>query len=130
MPRITAGLAEMLLAAAVGDLGGARVELSHDACVTVVVASGGYPGSYRTGVEVSGLDAASAVDGAHVFHSGTAERGGRVVTSGGRVLAVSGLGATIAEARSRAYEACSHIGFEGIYYRRDIAQRAAEGGRR
>jgi len=130
MPRITAGLAEVLLAAAVGDLGGARVELSRDACVTVVVASGGYPGPYRSGVEVSGLDAASAVAGAHVFHSGTAERGGRVVTSGGRVLAVSGLGATIAEARSRAYEACSHIGFEGIYYRRDIAQRAAEGGRR
>jgi len=130
MPRITGGLAGVLLAAAAGDLRDATVGFSPDACVTVVVASGGYPGAYRTGLEVSGLDEASRIEGVHVFHSGTTEREGRVVTSGGRVLSVSGLGATVAEARSRAYEACSRIGFEGIYYRRDIAQRAAEGGRR
>jgi phosphoribosylamine--glycine ligase len=131
MPRISSGLAGLLFAAAQGDLGDAAVGLSTDACVTVVVASGGYPGAYEDGFEISGLEAASDVDRVHVFHSGTRERGGRVVTSGGRVLALSGLGASVAEARSRAYEACSHIGFQGMYFRRDIAERAAgEGVRR
>jgi phosphoribosylamine--glycine ligase len=130
MPRVAAGLARTLLACASGDLSGVSVELSADACVTVVAASGGYPGAYRTGVEISGLASAAEVEGAIVFHAGTQERGGRVVTSGGRVLTVSGLGGSIAEARSRAYEACSRVGFEGMHYRRDIAQRAAEGVRR
>jgi phosphoribosylamine--glycine ligase len=100
--------------------------LLAQACVTVVVASGGYPGRYDTGLEVSGLEDAAAVDGALVFHAGTAERQGRVVTSGGRVLSVGALGDDLAEARARAYEACSRLWFEGMHHRTDIAARAAE----
>jgi phosphoribosylamine--glycine ligase len=96
------------------------------ACVTVVAASGGYPGPYPTGVEIAGLEDAMAVDDAVVFHAGTVERQGRVVTSGGRVLAVSGRGDTIGEARATAYEALSRITFEGMHHRRDIAEAATE----
>jgi phosphoribosylamine--glycine ligase len=75
---------------------------------------------------ISGLEEAEGVEGALVFHAGTAERRGRVVTSGGRVLSVGAVGGDLAEARSRAYEACSHISFEGMHHRTDIAARAAE----
>lgn len=126
LPRVTSDLARLLLACAEGTLASQSVSLSPDACVTVVVASGGYPGPYGTGFEISGLEAAARAEGAVVFHAGTSEQQGRVVTSGGRVLSVSGTGSTIAEARALAYEACSHIGFEGMHYRRDIAERAAE----
>ncbi len=125
VPRVASGLASALLACAEGDLVGADVALSPSACVTVVAASGGYPGAYETGSEISGLDAAAEVEGAVVFHAGTAERQGRVVTAGGRVLAVSGLGSGLADARATAYEACSRIAFEGMHHRRDIAERAA-----
>jgi phosphoribosylamine--glycine ligase len=125
MPRIASGLGRLLLAAAEGHLNGVSAELSAEACVTVVAASGGYPGGYETGFEVRGLEAAAVVEGAVVFHAGTMERQGRVVTSGGRVLAVSGLGGTIASARATAYEALSRITFEGMHRRRDIAERAA-----
>jgi phosphoribosylamine--glycine ligase len=126
MPRIDSGLARGLLACAEGDLGDAEVRLSDRACVTVVAASGGYPGSYPTGLGIAGLGDAAAVDDAVVFHAGTAEREGRVVTSGGRVLAVSGRGDTIGEARVTAYEALSRITFEGMHHRRDIAEAATE----
>jgi len=86
------------------------------------------PGACDTGFEVSGLDAAAEVAGTVVLHPGTAERGGRVVTSRGRVLAVSGLGSSLAEARCRAYDACSRIGFEAMYHRTDVAERAAAEG--
>jgi phosphoribosylamine--glycine ligase len=77
-------------------------------------------------LEVSGLEEAERVPDAFVFHAGTANRQGRVVTSGGRVLSVSALGEDLAQARARAYEACSCISFEGMQYRTDIAARAAE----
>ncbi|HSJ49906.1 MAG TPA: phosphoribosylamine--glycine ligase [Actinomycetota bacterium] len=126
VPRMEADLAELLLACAQGTLGSRTVEESEAACVTVVLASGGYPGDYSTDLEITGLEEAAAVDDALVFHAGTAERRGRVVTSGGRVLSVSGLGRDLAEARARAYEACSRISFPGMHHRRDIAARAAE----
>ena len=126
MPRISSGLGRALLACAEGGLGEAAVPLDDGACVTVVAASGGYPGPYPTGIEISGLDEAAAIEDAVVFHAGTAERQGRVVTSGGRVLAVSGRGDTIGEARATAYEALSCIAFEGMQHRRDIAQAATE----
>ncbi|MGZ8611551.1 MAG: phosphoribosylamine--glycine ligase [Actinomycetota bacterium] len=125
-PLAGSDLAAVLLACAEGSIGTARVETSDRACVTVVLASGGYPGEYATGAEISGLEHATAVDGALVFHAGTAERQGRVVTSGGRVLSVGALGDDLADARARAYEACSRISFDGVHYRRDIAARAAE----
>ncbi|MFB3737799.1 MAG: phosphoribosylamine--glycine ligase [Candidatus Velamenicoccus archaeovorus] len=129
IPRLRSDLGELLLACVDGTLGDRRVAWSPEACVTVVLTSGGYPGEYRTGVPVDGLDDGSDRDGVAVFHAGTTERGGRVVTSGGRVLAVSALGRDLAEARARAYERCRGISFEGMRYRGDIAQRVAEEGR-
>jgi phosphoribosylamine--glycine ligase len=126
LPRLGSDLAELCLACAEGNLSLYRANVAPQACVTVVLASDGYPDVHETGFEISGLEAAESVDGVHVFHSGTAERQGRVVTAGGRVLSVSALGDGLAEARTRAYEACSRISFEGMHYRRDIAARAAE----
>jgi len=125
-PRMRSDLAELLLAVAEGELDGLRAEWSPQTCVTVIAASEGYPGAYPTGREIRGLDEAGEVEGATVFHSGTAERQGRVVTSGGRVLSVSGLGDSPAEARDRAYEALSRISFDGMQFRRDIAATVEE----
>jgi len=94
--------------------------------VTVVLASGGYPGTYETGREIFGLSEAAALESVSVFHAGTTEQDDRVVTAGGRVLAVSALGPTLSEARARAYEACGLLSFDGMQYRRDIAERAVE----
>ena len=121
VPRLRSDLGEMFLACAEGNLGRYRALLSPEVCVTIVAASGGYPGRYETGFEVEGLAEAEAVDGVLVFHAGTEERGGRVVTSGGRVLAVSALGGDLVDARRRAVEAISRIRFEGMVYRSDIA---------
>ena len=126
MPLLATDPAELLLACARGSLDDGPVALDPLACVTVVLASGGYPGEHRTGFEISGFEAAAAVDGATVFHSGTVERRGRVVTAGGRVVSVSAVGGSLAEARDRAYEAASHVRFEGRYHRTDIAARAAK----
>jgi len=128
VPRLRSDLGELLLACVEGNLSSYRAMFSPEACVTVVIASGGYPGEYRTGMEIHGLEEAEAVEGVLVFHAGTVEQEGRVVTAGGRVLAVSALGATAAEARARAYEGCSRISFEGMQYRRDIAERVAQEG--
>jgi phosphoribosylamine--glycine ligase len=126
IPRLGSDLAELCLACAEGNLALYKANTLPQACVTVVLASGGYPDEYETGFEVKGLRDAVGVEGALVFHAGTAERRGRVVTSGGRVLSVGALGDSIAEARSRAYEAVSRISFEGMRFRTDIAARAAE----
>jgi phosphoribosylamine--glycine ligase len=128
VPRLGSDLAEMCLACAEGNVALYKANLAPQACVTVVLASGGYPDEYETGFEITGLQDAARVDGALVFHAGTAERGGRVVTSGGRVLSVGALGDDLTDARGRAYEAIARISFEGMRYRRDIAARAAEGG--
>ena len=98
-----------------------------EACVGVVLTSAGYPGSFEAGKAITGLDAASAVADVQVFHSGTVARDDRVVTAGGRVLTVTALGATLREARDRAYEACALIDFEGKTYRTDVAASAAQG---
>ena len=125
MPRIGADPAELLLACAEGRLAGWARSERPEAAVSVVLASGGYPGPCETGFDINGLEAAAQVDGVTVFHAGTAERDGRVVTAGGRVLAVSALGSTLRDARARAYDACGRIAFEGMQYRRDIALTAA-----
>ncbi|MGH2680052.1 MAG: phosphoribosylamine--glycine ligase, partial [Actinomycetota bacterium] len=128
VPRLRGDLAEALGACAADRLADVKVDLSEDAAVTVVLASGGYPGPFPTGRPIEGLAVAAATPDAVVFHSGTAERDGRVVTAGGRVLAVTGWGPAVADARLRAYEAASHISFDGSTRRSDIAARAAEGG--
>ncbi len=125
LPRLGSDLCEVLLACVEGNLSNYRALWSDDACVTVVLASEGYPDAPRTGLPVDGLDRAASVEGVHVFHSGTAVRDGRVLTAGGRVLAVSALGPSLAEARDRAYRACEAVSFEGMRYRRDIAAEAA-----
>ena len=122
LPRLESDLGTLLAAAAAGrldELG--PLTWTADACVTVVMASGGYPGELTTGLPITGLDAVAEA-GALVFHAGTArDADGAVVTAGGRVLAVSALGPTIALARARAYHAVGHIGFDGAHVRSDIA---------
>jgi phosphoribosylamine---glycine ligase len=122
LPRLAGDLAGLLRAAAGGDLAGARVEWDPRPCVTVVLASGGYPGPYRTGLPIGGLEAAEAA-GARLYHAGTAlGPDGRVVTAGGRVLAVSALGEDLAAARALAYRAAAEVHFDGVHYRRDVAE--------
>ena len=124
LPRLRSDLLELLEASTrPGGLAGVEPVWSSDWAVTVVLASGGYPESSSSGDAISGLD---AVDGAEVFHAGTAEHEGQVVTAGGRVLSVTGLGATPGEARDRAYAVAEGIEFEGRQMRTDIAARAVD----
>ncbi len=94
------------------------------ASVCVAIASGGYPGRYATGIEITGIGAAEAVPGVQVFHAGTAIREGRLVTAGGRVLGVTATGADLPAAIAAAYDAARRIHFDGMHYRRDIGRRA------
>jgi len=103
-----------------GTLDRAIIEWDERPAVTVVMASGGYPDKYEVGKPISGLETAG-LENVQIFHAGTRRENGTVVTSGGRVLAVTALGETVAAARTRAYEAVSKIHFEGCHYRRDIA---------
>jgi phosphoribosylamine--glycine ligase len=89
----------------------------------VTLASGGYPGTYRTGVPIDGIDAAEARQGVRVFHAGTAERDGKLVTAGGRVLGVTATAADLGDAVARVYAAIADISFEGMHFRRDIGRR-------
>jgi phosphoribosylamine--glycine ligase len=124
LPRVRNDLAELLLACTDGTLAQHEMDWDPRSCVTVVLASEGYPGSWPVGRVIEGLGEAAAVPDAMVFHAGTALKDGRVTTAGGRVLSVSALGADLAEARSRAYDAVGRIRFEGMRFRRDIGERA------
>ncbi len=127
LPRLRSDLLELCLAAREpGGLAGAPAEFGSDWAVTVVLASAGYPASSSKGDVISGLERAAAVEGVEVTHAGTAERDGEIVTAGGRVLNVTGLGPGPAEARARAYDAAELISFEGMQMRRDIAARAVD----
>jgi phosphoribosylamine---glycine ligase len=122
LPRMTTDLADLAWSTTEGALAGHKVGWDPRPCVTVVLAAGGYPGSYRKGLEVGGLQAAAARPGVHLFHAGTAlDPAGRVRTAGGRVLAVTALGDDLADARRRAYAAAELVRFDGVHYRRDIA---------
>ena len=123
IPRIDGDLAEALAAAASGDLSEVELGVSETAAVTVALAAGTYPEGRDTGSPITGVEEAEEL-GAIVFHAGTAMRDGQLLTSGGRILNVTGLGETIEEARSRAYEACERISFPGVRFRRDIAAKA------
>ncbi len=125
LPRMRSDLADLFLAAREpGGLAGATAEFGEDWAVTLVLASAGYPESSSKGDVIRGLGEAAAL--AEVTHAGTAERDGEIVTAGGRVLNVTGLGATPAAARDRAYDAASRISFDGMQIRTDIAARAVE----
>lgn len=124
MPLLNGDLAEIMLACATGTLAKADIGWHDQAAVCVVMASGGYPGSYQQGLPISGLAEADALEGVAVFHAGTKAVDGQIVTAGGRVLGVTAVGKNIREAKDKAYEAVAKISFEGAHYRQDIAWRA------
>ena len=120
LPRLDGDLLPALAAAAGGDLEGVELAVTTEAAVTVVLAGDGYPERSDAGTPIAGIEDAEAT-GALVFHAGTARHGERLVTNGGRILGVTGVGPTLAEARERAYAGCERIRFDGMHYRRDIA---------
>ena len=120
LPRLDGDLLTALASAAAGALDTDAVAVSERAAATVVLAARGYPESSDSGSEIDGVAEAVAA-GALVFHAGTAVRGDTLVTNGGRILSVTGIGATLAEARSAAYDGCNRISFAGARYRSDIA---------
>ena len=125
MPRIEGDFAELLRAVATGTAFAAP-RLSDDTTMTVIVAAKGYPGTPVKDGAIGDLDAAEAVPGVTVFQAGTADRNGTLIASGGRVLAVTARGSSLAEARERAYRAVDAIDFEDGFHRRDIGWRELE----
>lgn len=120
MRRIDSDLLKHLQAAAKGELSSEKIEVSPMSSVTVMAVSGGYPGSYGKGFPISGLDVDTGEDDTVIFHAGTKVSGADVVTSGGRVLAVTSLATSLDEARKASYRRLANISFEGIFYRSDI----------
>lgn len=128
LPRLRTPLGQLLLAAAQGQLPQAPLDWREDAAVGVVLAAAGYPGPVTTGDPIEGIAAAEAVPDAHVIQAGTALAEGSpdtLVSGGGRVLAVVGIGESLSDARTTAYTAIEKIHLEGSHYRRDIAAKAA-----
>ncbi len=123
LPRIKSDLLTVLQAMAMDNLKGTEIEWSEDAVVCVVIASDGYPDSYEKGKEISGLEMVAEDQDTFVFHAGTALKGDKTVTSGGRVLGVTSQAPSLQEAILKAYEGVNKIHFEGMYYRRDIASK-------
>ncbi len=126
MLRLMSDLVPALLACCDGMLGNFDLRWYPDAALTVVMAAKGYPGGYAKGSVIEGLAAAAAVEGVEIFHAGTRAEGGRILANGGRVLDVSALGKTVAEAQARAYAAVDRIAWDGGFCRRDIGFRAVE----
>jgi phosphoribosylamine--glycine ligase len=122
--RLDSDLVDTLEACIDGRLDPTQLRWSQSASACVIASSGGYPGAYKIGFPISGLSVAERIPGVQVFHSGSSLRGSQLVTAGGRVLGATAVAGTLAEALGRAYEAISEIGFEGMYYRRDIGHRA------
>jgi phosphoribosylamine--glycine ligase len=118
MTRIQTDVVELFVAAARGELKNKKIEIDSEYAVTVVTVSGGYPEAYEKGKEIFGLNKISE---ATIFHAGTKELNGKTVTDGGRVLAITGKGKTLEEARKTAYDCISGLSWEGVYFRKDIA---------
>lgn len=121
LPRMKSDLLPLLEATLTEKIDACVIEWDTRAAVTVVLASGGYPGKYETGKPISGLEDAARLEDIHIFHAGTKRVNGQIETAGGRVLAITALGSTLEYARERAYDAVSRIHFENCHYRRDIA---------
>jgi phosphoribosylamine--glycine ligase len=124
MMRLKSDLVGLCVAALQGELHRARISWDERAALGVVLAAGGYPASYQKDLPIYGLEEADAVSDAKVFHAGTRMRSGEVVTAGGRVLCATGLGATVSQARARAYEAAACVSWDGMFHRTDIGYRA------
>lgn len=125
LPLLESDLVDIMLACADGTLAEQDIQWSDGAAVCVVIASGGYPKAYEKGKAISGLDAAEKA-GSLVFHAGTAEKDGQIVTAGGRVLGVVAKAADIRSAVDKAYDGVAKISFDGAFHRNDIAHRALE----
>ncbi len=125
LPLLESDLADIMLACADGTLAAQDIKWSDGAAVCVVMASGGYPKAYKKGFAIKGLTAAKEA-GCEVFHAGTAEKDGKIVTSGGRVLGVVAKASSVKEAVENAYDGVKKISFDGAFYRKDIAHRALE----
>jgi phosphoribosylamine---glycine ligase len=124
--RMESDLVDALEAAIDGRISEGEFKWSSDAAVCVVMASGGYPGTFDVGKKITGLDEAAEVEGVKVFHAGTSKRDGSFYTSGGRVLGVTARAGSLQGAVERAYGACGEIKFDGMHYRKDIAGRAVK----
>jgi phosphoribosylamine--glycine ligase len=122
--RMESDLVDALDACVDGTLAETELRWSKGASACVVASSAGYPGSYKTGFPITGLDAAAKVEGVQVFHSGSSQADGQILTGGGRVLGVTAAAPSLEEALARAYQAMDEIRFDGIYFRRDIGHRA------
>ena len=122
--RLESDLVDALEACVDGKLAETELRWSPGASACIVASSAGYPGSYKTGLPITGLEDAARVPGVQVFHSGSSQLDGQLLTAGGRVLGVTAAAPTLEEAVGRAYEAMELIHFDGIYYRRDIGHRA------
>lgn len=126
LPRMSSDIVPVFLACCNGTLDQVAVEYDGGACVSVVMASGGYPNRYPKGMEITGIDRAEAADGVMVFHAGTRMQDGRLVTNGGRVLNVTASAGSIPAAIEKAYAAVDQIHFEGAHFRRDIGRKALD----
>ena len=124
MMRFKSDLVEVMLAVADGKLDQTDIRWDPRPAISVIAASKGYPGSYPKGMEITGIDKAQSDPDVKVFHSGTAMQNGKLVTAGGRVLAVTALGNDIKDAHRKAYEAMSKIHFDGMHFRKDIGHQA------
>ncbi|MBF0453355.1 MAG: phosphoribosylamine--glycine ligase [Magnetococcales bacterium] len=125
--RMKSDIVPLMQASAAGSLAGVEIEWDDRTALCVVMAAGGYPGSYEKGIPIAGLEAAGALEDVAVFHAGTTlSPAGEVVTAGGRVLGVTALGDGVVAAQQRAYEAVDKIQWDKAYYRRDIGYRAVE----
>jgi phosphoribosylamine--glycine ligase len=124
LPRLKSDLLAALLAARDGKLEHHKLEWREETALTVVMASRGYPGTPQKGQVISGLEEAAKLPGVTIFHAGTERRGDQIIATGGRVLDVTASGATVAEARARAYDAVSRIHWDGCFNRSDIGWRA------
>ncbi len=122
--RLESDFVNALEACIDGRLSDAELRWSPGASACVIASSSGYPGSYNTGLPISGLGSAAQTPDAEIFHSGTSRVGGQLVTSGGRVLGATAVGSSLEQALARAYQAMAQIHFDGIYYRHDIGHRA------
>ena len=120
LPRLKTDLCDICDAVIDGTLDKLNIEWSDDACACVVLASGGYPGSYEKGKVISGLDENGQADNVTVYHAGTAVKDGEIITAGGRVLGITALGNTLEDALKTAYTAVEKITFDGVQYRKDI----------
>jgi phosphoribosylamine--glycine ligase len=122
--RLESDLVDALEACVDGRLAETELRWTPGASACIVASSSGYPGSYKTGFPITGLDRAAQVPGVQVFHSGSSLADGQILTAGGRVLGVTAAAPSLEDALARAYQAMELIHFDGMYYRRDIGHRA------